>query len=188
MTNFQREKALVRDHYAAIGSATPENIAELLARHTTPDWHFRGMHPFHEQHGAKAVAEIFWSPLLAAMRPVQRRQDIFLAGLNEMDKFQSTWVVSMGHLMGLFDKPFLGIRPTSRICTMRYVEFNRVVDGRIAETALFCDIIQIMLAGGSVSAAEADRRAPCSAGPNDPRGPDVRSAGPRARSCYASPN
>jgi hypothetical protein len=29
--------------------------------------------------------------------------DIFMAGKNEIDGFESVWVVSMGHLMGLFD-------------------------------------------------------------------------------------
>ena len=148
MADFQAAKAVVRDHYAAIAKGTPDTIAKVLSERTTPDWYFRGMHPFNEQHGARAVADAFWIPFMTAIKPVQRRQDIFLAGLNEMDNFRSTWVVSMGHLMGLFDKPFLGIRPNGRICMMRYVEFNRVVDGRICETALFCDVIQIMIQAG----------------------------------------
>jgi len=148
MADFQAEKAVVREHYSALAKATPENVAAVLAARTTPDWHWRGMHPFHEQYSAKAVASSFWSPYLGAMTKVQRRQDIFLAGLNEIDNYKSTWVVSMGHLMGLFDKPFLDIPPTGRICMMRYVEFNRVEDGRIAETAMFCDLIEIMLQAG----------------------------------------
>lgn len=148
MADFQTEKALVRDHYAAIAAATPATIGKVLAQRTSPDWHWRGMHPFHEQHGAAAVADACWGPYLAAMKPVQRRQDIFIAGLNEIDGYKSTWVISMGHLMGLFDKPFLGIRPTGRICMMRYVEFNKVEDGRITETAMFCDLLQIMLQAG----------------------------------------
>lgn len=54
----------------------------------------------------------------------------------------------MGHLMGLFDRPFLGIRPTARIAMLRYAEFNRVEAGRITQTALFCDIPQLMLQAG----------------------------------------
>jgi hypothetical protein len=146
--NFQREKNLVLEHYSALSQATTTSVSEILAKRTTPDWYWRGMHPFNEQNGAGSVARAFWEPYLAAMSRVQRRQDIFMAGLNEIDGFQSVWVVSMGHLMGLFDEPFLGIHPTRRIAMLRYAEFNRVEGGRIAETALFCDIIHLMMQSG----------------------------------------
>ncbi|MBL0914653.1 MAG: nuclear transport factor 2 family protein, partial [Sphingopyxis sp.] len=148
VADFQTQKAVVRAHYVALAKATPETAAAVLAERTSPDWLWRGMHPFHEQNGAAAVAAAFWAPFLGAMHRVQRRQDIFFAGLNEIDDFQSVWVVSMGHLMGLFDAPFLGIRPTGRIAMMRYAEFNRVEGDRIVETALFCDIPQLMLQAG----------------------------------------
>ncbi|MFG5381535.1 nuclear transport factor 2 family protein [Yoonia sp. R2-816] len=146
--SFQAEKALVRAHCDALSKATPDNVASVLAERTSPDWHWRGMHPFHEQHRAQAVADAFWSPFLTAMSRVQRRQDIFIAGRNEIDGFQSVWVISMGHLMGLFDAPFLGIRPNRRIAMLRYAEFNKVVDGKIVETALFCDLIHLMRQAG----------------------------------------
>ena len=148
MSDFQAEKNLVREHYEALARATPANVDAILAERTSPDWQWRGMHPFHEQHGPTAVGESFWSPFLEAFNPVQRREDIFFAGLNEIDDFKSVWVVSMGHLMGLFDRPFLGIRPTGRIAMLRYTEFNRIEAGRIMQTALFCDLPQLMLQAG----------------------------------------
>ena len=102
MTDFQAEKALVAAHHAALAAANPGDAAAALARHTHPDWHWRGMCPFDEKTGAEAVAEAFWTPLLTALTSLQRREDIFFAGLNEIDGFTGTWVVSMGHLMGLF--------------------------------------------------------------------------------------
>ena len=85
--SFQTEKALVRAHYDALAQATPQTIAPILAERTAPNWHWRGMHPFHEQWGADAVAGTFWAPLLNALSHVQRREDIFIAGLNEIDGF-----------------------------------------------------------------------------------------------------
>lgn len=145
---FQSEKDLVRAHYAAISTATPATVAALLAQHTSPDWHWRGYHPFHEQRGADAVAASFWAPFLTAMARVQRRQDVFFAGANQIDKGASVWVVSMGHLMGLLDAPFLGIPATRKITMLRYAEFNRVDQGRIVETAFFCDLIHLMHQAG----------------------------------------
>jgi hypothetical protein len=146
--DFQAEKDLVRAHHAAIARASADTLAAALAEHTSPEWLWRGMHPFHEQRGAEAVASMFWTPFRQAMTGLQRRPDIFMAGRNQLDGFQSVWVVSMGHLMGLFDRPWLGIRPSGKISMMRYAEFDRVENGRITETAMFFDIPQVMIQAG----------------------------------------
>ena len=146
--DFQTEKQLVRDYHDALSRATSETVAGILQQFTAPDWQWRGMHPFYEQVGAEAVAEAFWKPLFSAMTRVQRRADIFMAGHNEIDGFQGRWVVQMGHLMALFDKPYLGILPTGKIVMLRFVEFNRVEDGRIVETAMFVDLVHLMTQAG----------------------------------------
>lgn len=148
MVDLQAEKQLVRDFHAALEATAPERMADTLRDHVSPGWSWRGMHPFHEQTGPDAVAGIFWTPLAQALARMQRRPDIFIAGLNEIDGFQGRWVVEMGHLMGLFDRPWLGIPPTKRIAMLRFVEFNRVEDGRIAETAMFVDIPHLMMQAG----------------------------------------
>jgi hypothetical protein len=148
VSDFQAEKHLVRAYHAELASATPETVSAILANYTAPDWHWRGMHPFNEQFGAQAVAGAFWQPFLTAMTRVQRRPDIFMAGLNEIDGFKGRWVVQMGHLMALFDKPFLGILPTGRIIMLRFAEFNRVEDGRIVESAMFVDLLHLMMQAG----------------------------------------
>jgi len=106
------------------------------------------MHPFNEQQGAQAVVDAFWAPFLSSFAPVMRRNDVFLAGDNYARDDGTTWVLTMGHLMGLFDKPWLGIPPTRKIAMLRFAEFHRVEHGRIAETALFCDILHLMLQAG----------------------------------------
>ena len=140
--DFQREKQIVRSHHAAIDSALPTDAAAALARYTTPDWSWRGTHPFGCQRGAEAVAATFWTPLKTALWRTQRRPDVFFAG--EAKGVSGIWVVETGHLMGLFDTPWLSLRPTRRMAMLRYVEFNRVVDDHIAETALFADILNLM--------------------------------------------
>ena len=71
-----------------------------------------------------------------------------MGGLNQEDDFQTEWVCSMGHLLGLFDEDWLGIPSTGKMAFFRYVEFNRITAGKISETALFCDVISIMLQAG----------------------------------------
>ena len=135
MTGFQQSKTLVRKFRADLDSAHDADITAVIGRYTTKDYHWRGMHPFYEQHGAEAVAERFWKPLRKAIRPLQRREDIFLAGKNDVKQKGGEWVCSMGHLMGLFDEPWLGIRPSGKMVFLRYCEFHCVTDGKIGRAS-----------------------------------------------------
>ena len=146
--DFQAEKQVVRDYYAEIDRAEGADIARVMQRYCAQDYLWRGFHPFNEQTSAQTVAECFWLPLRASLTRMQRRMDIFLAGKNEMDGFQSTWVMSMGHLMGLFDQEWLGIPCTGKMAFLRYCEFNRVEQGKIVETAMYFDIPHLMIQAG----------------------------------------
>lgn len=148
MTDFQAEKDIVRAYHAALDAAGTDSVAQALARFTAPAYRWRGYHPFGELNGTEAVAGAFWVPLKTALTRLRRRQDVFMAGTNAVDDHASKWIVSMGHLMGLFDAPWLGIRPTGKIAMLRYCEFNRIEDGRITETAMFFDIPHLMVQAG----------------------------------------
>ena len=89
-TDFQSEKKTVLDYYAALEAAQGDDITKVLKEYTGTDWLWRGYHPFHEQIGAEAVSTVFWQPLKRSLTHLQRRQDIFVAGLNEIDGFEST--------------------------------------------------------------------------------------------------
>lgn len=145
---FQEEKQIVRQLHAEIDSAGEDGIGAVLSRFHASDALWRGYHPFNEQTGPGAIAEAFWRPLKRAFTALTRRYDVFFAGRNEIDGFQSTWVVSMGHLMGLLDKPWLGIEPTGKMAFLRYSEFNRIENGRITESAMFFDVPHLMMQCG----------------------------------------
>ena len=70
------------------------------------------MEPFNVLTGPRSVAETFWNPLLLAFGAMQRRDDILMAGRH--DKDGPIWVFTMGHLLGLFDRPWLNIPPTGK--------------------------------------------------------------------------
>jgi len=148
MKDFQENKALLLSFHEELDAASGGAITEALRRHTTEDYHWHGMHPFDKRQGADAVAEVFWKPFRHSFTSVQRRPDVFFAGLNDVDGFASQWVCSMGHLMGLFDHKWLGIPPTGKLGFLRYAEFNKIANGKIRETAFFCDIISVMQQAG----------------------------------------
>ena len=148
MTDFQENKALVRQFHDEMDAAEEGQIDKVLNGYTTSDYLWRGMHPFHEQIGADSVADIFWKPFKQSFASMQRRQDVFMAGANVLDDGQTEWVCSMGHLMGLFDRDWLGIPSTGKLAFLRYVEFHRITDGKIGETAFYFDIISVMQQAG----------------------------------------
>ncbi|MEM7243195.1 MAG: nuclear transport factor 2 family protein, partial [Pseudomonadota bacterium] len=98
---FQSAKKLVRSFHKMLA----KDASGAIATYLSPDCIWRGFHPFgiltRDQ-----IAPDFWVPLQSAIRPMQRREDIFFAGDNSLDA-GGVWVVSMGHLMGLFDQPWL---------------------------------------------------------------------------------
>ncbi|MGR3515109.1 MAG: ester cyclase [Paracoccaceae bacterium] len=142
--NFQREKRLVRAYHAALDTQD-WTVAEQAA---ASDCRWRGYHPFNEMAGPNAPIDQFWKPLHASFSALRRREDIFFAGRNEIDGFASTWVVSMGHLVGLFDAPWLSIPPTGRMTFLRYCTFCRVEGDKITDIAMYFDIPQVMVQAG----------------------------------------
>ena len=148
MSDFQKEKNLVLEFYSALDAAQGADIAEVIAKYTATDFRWRGYHPFNEINNRDQLATEFWAPLKSSFSAMQRRLDIFMAGENTLEGEPGVWVASMGHLMGLFDQPWLGIPPTGKIAMLRYAEFNRVIDGKIAETAFYFDIPHLMMQAG----------------------------------------
>lgn len=148
MTDLQDAKSVVRAAYDALDRAEGDGITEALTTHWAPGLTWRGFHPFNEIRRPQAVAEAFWQPLRGALTALQRRMDIFLAGANMYDDPGGIWVVSMGHLMGLFDRPWLGIPPSGKLAFLRYCAFHRVDGDRITEEAMYFDIPHLMMQAG----------------------------------------
>ncbi|WP_424985754.1 ester cyclase [Microbulbifer sp. S227A] len=147
MQDLQSAKQLVQAFHANL-EVPDADPADVLRTHCAETLTWHGFHPFNEIKGPENVARAFWKPLGRSLTSLQRRQDIFFAGHSEIGGFAETWVVSMGHLMGLFDAPLAGIPPTGKIAMLRYCEFHRVAEGRIAETAMFFDLPHLMEQAG----------------------------------------
>lgn len=135
-------KALVLEYFKEMEAATSDTVKGIIEKYTTDDYEWYGMHPFYELKGAEAVAETFWRPLMDSWAPIQRRQDIFMGGVNEIDGDE--WVTGTGKFMGLFDRDWLGIPATRKIAMLWYAEFHCIREGKICKSALFVDILNVM--------------------------------------------
>lgn len=146
MGKYQDSKKVVRNYFEALENANGDEVKNVLKQYMKSDYNWKGVYPFREQEGIENVSDVFWKPLKNSLSNMQRRQDIFIAGTNELDN--SEWVMSMGHFMGLFDNDWLGIKHTRKMISLRYAEFNCVQDGKISKTGLFVDIIGFMIQAG----------------------------------------
>lgn len=147
MPDLQAAKTVARAFHAAL-DAPSSPVSDALEHYLSPDHLWRGFHPFNEITGPAALAKTFWQPLHDSLRHLQRREDIFFAGENHIEGHDGMWVASMGHLMGLFDEPFLSIPPTGKLAFLRYAEFLKIEGGSITETAMFFDIPHLMEQAG----------------------------------------
>ncbi|MEM6641191.1 MAG: ester cyclase [Pseudomonadota bacterium] len=129
-------------------SAPETDLADTLSSLTADDYRWRGVRPFYEQPDAEGAVEAFFAPFRSAFSALHRREDIFIAGANNAADGGDIWTMSMGHFVGLFDGEWLGVAPTGRLMPVRYAEFDRVVDGKVAESALFLDVIGVMQRAG----------------------------------------
>ena len=148
MTNICDAKALVKQHMADFDRAPDAHLVELGCGALGDGFEWRSMHPFYEMTGIDSVVSEFWCPLRKSLRHLQRRQDLFFGGENDVDQGASVWTCSMGHFVGLFDKDWLGIPRTGRMAHLRYAEFMRVENDKIVESALFFDLIGLMHQAG----------------------------------------
>ena len=107
MNNYQSEKQLILKYYSELDSAVGDDHYKIVNKYVAKNYLWRGFHPFNEKHSTQELVNDFWIPFKNAITRTQRRMDIFMAGDNSLEA-GGVWVVSMGHLMGLFDHAWLG--------------------------------------------------------------------------------
>jgi len=151
MGKFSESKKVVRNYLEELENVDVNTILTVIEKYTDEkSFSWKGYWPYREEIDAKTCVEKFWKPFLTAFKHLQRREDLFFAGENIVEGGYKggQWVLSMGHFMGLFDQPWLGMRPTGKIMNIRYNEFNLVENGKITKTALFIDLLGVMLQAG----------------------------------------
>lgn len=137
-------KRFVRQAMAEIAEAGPEGITAGLAQAYHPDAAWRGSHPMNEMTGLDAIEAQVWRPLQQAFPDLERRDSILIAG----DYDGHDLVGCVGHLCGTFGHDWLGIPATGQTIYLRFGEFHRMVDGRIAQSTVLIDVLDVIRQAG----------------------------------------
>ena len=124
--------------------ADGNDLVATLARHCHADCQWEIFHPFNSILGLEAVATQFWQPLRSALPDYEQRFGCVIGGSYEGREQVST----LGHVIGTFDAPWMGIPATRNIAFLRF-GFNAVIrDGRIAKAYILLDIVDLMRQAG----------------------------------------
>ena len=140
--------------------------AAALRQQVQPDAHWHIFHPLNEIAGTAAVMDQFYGPLQAALPDLERRTDLFFGGWWASPpagalahsppgvRAEGWWVTVMGHYMGTFRRPWLGIPATDDVATLRFGEFYRWQPhpdgkgGQIVEARVLLDIVDLARQAG----------------------------------------
>ena len=115
-----------------------------LRQYCHADCRFEVFHPFNTLVGIEAAEAAFWGPLKASFPNYEQRVAFTIAGEYEGRDMVSTW----GQVMGTFDAPWIGIRPTNGLTFLRFGFAAIVRDGKIAKAYVLLDILDVMRQAG----------------------------------------
>ena len=136
--------------WGAIQRLPGPGLAAACRELLTPDCQWHAVHPINTLVGPEAVADDFFAPLARAFPDIERRTDLFFGGHWDglLDGGEGWWVTCTGHYIGHFKADWLGIPATGELATLRFGEFYRIVDGRIAEARVLLDIVDLARQAG----------------------------------------
>lgn len=146
--SVQESKKIVQAFIQQMDQAQLKDVDAVCKASCAQNIHWRGYHPFNEIRDIQTVSEQFWRPLKASFTGLTHRLDVFMSGENMYETPGGTWVVTMGHLMGLFDQPWLGIPASGKLAFLRFCAFHRVDGDKIVETAMYFDLPHLMEQAG----------------------------------------
>ena len=129
-------QALTEAPVAELPALARDSFADDIAINVT--------HPINALSGIAAGLAQLWLPLRWALPDMERR-DNFVAGGRYRD---SNWIACMGHFMGSFERDLLGIPATRGVVNLRYCEGHELRDGKIVNSYVFIDFLDLMRQAG----------------------------------------
>ena len=144
--SFQAEKQRVRKFTEELDHAPFNELQQVFSKHCSSEHRACLSFPWREITKTAEYIDEFWVPFKTAFTALQRREDIFFAGRNQVGS--TNWCVSMGHFMGLFDQSWLNIPATRKLTLIRYAEFHEVMEDKVTRSGIFIDLIGVMRQAG----------------------------------------
>ena len=139
-------KALIAPLRAAMYDFNETGVRTVLDRIIDPDAVIHMPYPLGDMTGPTELYDKAYAALFHAVPDLERRDYIVVAGPTEHG---DDWVGCGGYYTGTFVGPWLDIPPTGHMAHMRFHEFYRIVEGKVAEIQTLWDIPEMMIQAGA---------------------------------------
>ncbi len=133
-------KRRVMDAMQQLIDAPLAALREVIGTSYHADARINMSHPINVLSSPDASIDQFWGPLRHALPDVERRYDILAGGVDR----DAVMVGCLGHYVGTFENDWLGIPATGGVVAMRYAEGHELRDGKIANSYVFLDFLDLM--------------------------------------------
>jgi len=144
----QANKRLVWDHWRALERVPESGLAEVMRNVVDASFRFHGPDPVNDLQGADGFLAGYWLPLRQSFTGLKRRSHMFFGGASngraDGRDDGRLWVGGTGLFDGVFERDWLGIPANGQPVHIRWGECSRVVDGRIAETYVLLDLVDLL--------------------------------------------
>ena len=137
-------KQTAHEFSRAVHETTHEDVDDLIAEYVHEDVEWHGPAPIDTLAGRSELVSEFWRPLLKAFPDLEKNDYVLFGGEFEGDQ----WVCATGNLVGTFENDWLDIPATGHATWIRYGEFHRFEDGKIAETRTIVDVLDVLRQAG----------------------------------------
>lgn len=133
-------KRMVDAGLARLTACEPADQMAAATAVFAPDCRLHIAHPFNELDGLEAAVETFFSPLKRALHHCGRTHAIVAAGVFN----DAVMVAVMGRYRGTFMHDLVGIPANHKPVWLRFGEIHRIENGRIAESWMLPDMLDLM--------------------------------------------
>ncbi|MDH3747600.1 MAG: ester cyclase [Gammaproteobacteria bacterium] len=131
-------------HYKLMELCAATDLDSAAASIYADDAICNAFHPVNGLSGRDSIVENLWRPVRDALPDVERHDSILIAG-----EYKGNDIVSMmGHYQGTFSNALFDIPATHENVQLRYCEVHEIVDGRISQSYVLVDLLDLMRQAG----------------------------------------
>ncbi len=146
MNHHEQAKQLIAPWQQALMGFDERLARQALSNLSTDHTRYKLCYPFGVFKDADRFFTASYQKLLAAWPDLERRDTIIMAG---EDPQGNEWVGCAGYYTGTFLSPFLDIPPTGQQAHLRFHEFYRIEQNKLAEFQGIWDLPSIMMQAGA---------------------------------------
>jgi ketosteroid isomerase-like protein len=146
----QQNKSLVWDLWTQLDAGDHSSARAMF----TDDFVWHGPEPIGELRGAQAFIDEYLIPLSHSFPDLTRETFLFFGGVSsgqidgDIERDGRMWVTGTGNLRAIFANDFLGIPASGDEVAIRWGDFTRLENGKIAETFFLVDLVDLMHQAG----------------------------------------